>query len=195
MANRFDEANALSREPTEIRKGTRVQWVREDLSEIYPPSDYTLELSARSFDGSFAINISSTESAEGKHLFTVSSDTSAEWLKGDYAFQVEIQRTSDNERINAYSGRFTVLPDFASTALDPRSHAELMLSKIESLLEGRADKDVSNYAINGRSLTKLTIDELMSWRGRYRAEVRAERDKEARKQGRKGNFNIGARFV
>ena len=54
-----------------------------------------------------------------------------------------------------------------------------MLDKIESILEGRADADVSSYSINGRSLTKLPIDDLMSWKDRYQAlynrEVRKER--------------------
>lgn len=195
MANKFDEAGALSREPAEIQKGTRVQWTRSDFTDEYPPSDYRLILSARLFGGLEAFALNSSTSASGDHLFTVSSAVSGAWVTGEYAYQVEIERLSDSEKVFAYSGRIRVTPDLASSTSDPRSHAELMLSKIESILEGRADKDVSSYSINGRSLTKLTISELMEWRGQYRAEVRAERNRAAVKAGRKGNSSIGARFV
>ena len=49
-----------------------------------------------------------------------------------------------------------------------------MVEKIESLLEGRADADVASYSIAGRSLTKLSIDELMTWRDRYKTEYLRE---------------------
>ena len=49
-----------------------------------------------------------------------------------------------------------------------------MLDKIESILEGRADGDVAAYSINGRSLTKLDITDLLMWRDRYRADYLRE---------------------
>jgi hypothetical protein len=49
-----------------------------------------------------------------------------------------------------------------------------MLDKIESILENRADADVSSYSIAGRSLNKLTVEELLRWRDYYRAEYKKE---------------------
>lgn len=195
MVNKFSEANAGKREPIEIRKGTLVQWTRADFTGDYDPSLYRLQLRARSSDGKSEIELTSSEGTDGDHLFSASSSVTGSWFPGEYYFQVEVERISDGERVDAYSGRFIVLPDLDLSGDDPRSHAELMLDKIESILEGRADKDVSSYSINGRSLTKLTIEELMDWRGRYRAEVQALRAKESRKQGRIGKHNIQARFV
>jgi hypothetical protein len=70
-----------------------------------------------------------------------------------------------------------------------------MLAKIESILEGRADKDVSSYSINGRSITKMSIDELLKFRAIYRAEVQRQRDAEAMRQGRASKSLIKTRFV
>ena len=84
-------------------------------------------------------------------------------------------RTSDSARVAISSGTFTVKPDPA-TAGDVRSHAVKVLAALEALIEGRATADVSSYSIAGRSLTKLSVDELTKWRAYYRREVRRERD-------------------
>ena len=49
-----------------------------------------------------------------------------------------------------------------------------MLAKIKSLLEGKADADVSNYSVAGRSLTKLSFDELIKARDYYQEEYNKE---------------------
>lgn len=195
MANKFDEANALTREPDEIRKGTRVQWTRADLTSDYPPSTYRLIFTARSPDGDDKISLTSAQGASGDHLFTVTSSESAAWRPAEFHYQVEIERISDNERVDGYSGTIRILADLDNNGSDPRSHAQKMLSQIEALLEGRALKDVSSYSINGRSLTKMTIDELIDWRGHYRSEVRQEKAKNDQKAGKKSNQTIGVRFT
>ena len=69
-----------------------------------------------------------------------------------------------------------------------------MQSKIESLLSGKADSDVANYSIAGRSLTKLTFEELRDARDFYRQEVLHENNELDLKNGRKGSSTIQVRF-
>jgi hypothetical protein len=69
-----------------------------------------------------------------------------------------------------------------------------MLDAIEALIEGRATADVSTYSINGRSLTKLSIDELQKWRGVYRAEYNAELRRKKQLRGRGASNQIRVRF-
>ncbi len=57
------------------------------------------------------------------------------------------------------------------TTDDRRTHAEIMVAKIESVLQGRADHDIESYSIKNRSLTRMSVKELMHWRDYYRAEV------------------------
>lgn len=42
-----------------------------------------------------------------------------------------------------------------------------ILAAIDKLLEGKAGKDVQSYAINGRQLYKMTVDELLKWKSVY----------------------------
>ena len=69
-----------------------------------------------------------------------------------------------------------------------------MLDKIETILEGKADSDVSNYSIAGRSLTKMTFDELMVARDRYRQEVLAYRRKLSIESGKASGTTVKVRF-
>ena len=81
-----------------------------------------------------------------------------------------------------------------SNQADPRIHAEKMLTKIESLLEGKADSDVSSYSIAGRSLTKLSFQELVDARDYYRREVVKHKNDSLTKRGKKSGSTIQVRF-
>jgi hypothetical protein len=91
-------------------------------------------------------------------------------------------------------GDFTAIPDMDSNQADPRIHAEIMVAKIESLLAGKADSDVASYSIAGRSLTKLSFEELLAARDHYRREVVQHTNKELVKRGKKNGSTIQVRF-
>jgi hypothetical protein len=91
-------------------------------------------------------------------------------------------------------GDFTAIPDMDNNQADPRIHAEIMIDKIQSILEGKADADVSSYSIAGRSITKMTFDELMAARDRYRAELTKHENRELLKRGKSNGSTIKVRF-
>ena len=69
-----------------------------------------------------------------------------------------------------------------------------MLDKIESLLEGKADNDVASYSIQGRSLAKLSPQELIDWRSYYKAEYNKEIQRENIKRGEGSGKMIKVKF-
>jgi len=91
-------------------------------------------------------------------------------------------------------GLFTVIADLDSDNADTRSHAQIMVDKIESLLSGKADSDVASYSIAGRSLTKMSFQDLVSARDYYRAEATKDAANLDAKYGRKGASTIRVRF-
>jgi hypothetical protein len=196
MANLFDAANAPEGEPLEIVVGDFIQWKRSDIAVDYPPSAYSAEYVARiTGGGSNEIKIPATEpSGEDYYLFTADSDTSSAFDPGKYHWQLEVTQTSSGNRIVFDVGDFQALPDMDNNQADPRIHAEVMIDKIESILEGKADSDVSSYSIAGRSLTKMTFDELLAARDRYRAEVVKHENREKVKRGKASGSTIKVRF-
>ena len=197
MANLFDAANAPEGEPTEIVVGDFLQWKRSDVAQDYPTSSgYTAEYVAR-ITGGGANEIKLPQAAgstDDYYLFTVSSATSELFLPGLYHWQLEITQTSSGNRIVVDIGDFTAIPDMDSNQADPRIHAEIMLDKIQTLLEGKADADVSSYSIAGRSLTKLSFQELLDARDFYRREITQHNNKELVKRGKKNGSTIQVRF-
>jgi len=194
VANLFDPANSPTTEPLEIVVGDRVQFRRTDLGTDYPNDEYTATYVAR-ITGGGANEITLTGTAyNDDYLFTVSSVDSAEFAPGYYHWQLEIVRNSDSERIVIDRGTFTAIVDLDVNQSDPRTHAEIMLDKLETVLQGRADGDVLSYSIAGRSLTKMSPEELVTWRDYYKREVLMERRKERVRRGLSTGATMVVRF-
>jgi hypothetical protein len=196
MANLFDAANSPEGEPLEIVVGDFIQWKRSDIAVDYPPSAHSAEYVARiTGGGASEIKLPATEpSGDDYYLFTVDSATSAAFEPGRYHWQLEITQTSSGNRIVVDLGDLEAIPDMDNNQADPRIHAEIMIDKIESILEGKADSDVSSYSIAGRSLTKMSFDELLAARDRYRAEVVKHENREKVKRGKTNGSTIKVRF-
>ena len=196
MANLFDAANAPEGEPKEVVVGDFIQWKRSDLTDYPTSSGYTAEYVARiTGGGSNEIKLpQSASSTDDYYLFTVDSDTSASFLPGLYHWQLEITQTSSGNRIAIDTGDFTAIPDMDNNQADPRIHAEIMVAKIQSLLEGKADSDVAEYTIAGRSLTKLSFKELLEARDHYKREIVKHNNDELIKKGKSNGSTIQVRF-
>jgi hypothetical protein len=72
------------------------------------------------------------------------------------------------------SGRTSITQNLADTNADLRSHAKKVLDNIQAVIEGRATIDQSSMSIAGRSLSRMSVDELMTFRDRYKAEYLKE---------------------
>lgn len=194
MANLFDADQAKEGEPTEIVVGDFIQWKRSDLVDDYPLSDYSVEYVARiTGGGSSEIKVAATETG-GTYLITVDSATSAEFTAGYYHWQLEVTKTSTGDRIVVDRGAFTAVVDLDDNQADPRLFEEKMLAKIESILLGKADADVSSYSIAGRSLTKYSYQELQDLHDQYEAKVNRHKQLERIKLGKTTHHTVKVRF-
>jgi hypothetical protein len=194
MANLFDAANAPEGEPLEIVVGDFIQWKRSDLVQDYPLASYSAQYVARiTGGGNTEVLISATET-DGTYLFTANSATTSAFEPGYYHWQLEVIQTSTSNRLVVDRGEFTALADLDVNGADPRSHAQIMIDKIESILQGKADSDVGSYSIAGRSLTKMSFAELMTARDQYKAEFQQEVVKDRARRGKPTGSTIKVRF-
>ena len=195
MVNLFDQSNALTTEPTSVIIGTLVQWKRADLSDIYAPASYDLiyNIRLRNGDGVDKV-VTATTATDGSFLATLNSTITSAMVAGDYVWQAFISRKSDAAKVSVGEGSITLLSNLDQNGADNRSHAQIMVEKIQSLLEGRADKDVSSYSIQGRSLAKMSISDLMMWRDYYRKEVAKEKQDALIAAGKSSGATVKVRF-
>jgi hypothetical protein len=195
MANLFDPAQSPTVEPETVVVGDYIQWRRVDLGSDYPNTQFTMTYVARITAGG-ASEIQLTGTVYGNdYLFVANSAASADFTPGFYHWQLEAVRNSDSNRIVIDRGFFTAVVDLDNNNADPRTHAEIMLAKIKSLLEGKADADVANYSVAGRSLTKLSFDELIKARDYYQEEYNKEVQKQRISKGQATGTTIKVRFL
>ena len=194
MANLFDTDNAPTIEPDVIVRGDRATWRKTNIGKDYPSTEYSVKYVSRisSAGGSHEFQVTGTAD-DNDYLFTITSDASDSFDLGHHHWQLEITRTSDSERIVTQTGSWDIITDLDNN-VDPRSHAEIMLDKIETVLQGRADADVLSYSINGRSLSKIPPNELVEWRDYYRQEVIKEHRIDHVRNGRAHGGTIKVRF-
>lgn len=166
-----------STEPQEITAGDTIKWTKS-LSD-YPASDSWVLSYALVQDGT---QIQITSSASGDdHAVVVAASTSANYTAGTYSWQSYV--TKGLERYSVDAGIIEILPNFddQSSGYDDRSHAKKTLDALESVIEGKASKDQMAYTIGGRSLSKMTPQDLIFWRDHYRAECAKEYKKANKK--------------
>ncbi|MGV2976471.1 hypothetical protein AB1P65_13530 [Roseibium alexandrii] len=183
MPNLFDEVPEI--EPIDFRAGDTVAWRKPDLSADYAPSLYQLDYTAvLETNGATRFVLTATDSGGVFEILALPAMTGA-IEAGLYHWTASMTRLSDSAKRTISEGRFEVLPDPTAAVGDLRSHNERMLAQLEALLEGRAKTDAASYAIAGRTITKLSPEELTDWAAKYRRLVRKEKDQRAGKSGRK----------
>jgi len=195
MANLFDATNAPEGVTTEIVVGDFIQFKRSDLVADYPTDEYTATLVARKV-GASTDEIQIEATGQTTHfLFTASSSTTAGYAAGSYNWQLEIVQDSSSNRAVVDKGDFVITADLDVDQADIRTHAEITLGKIESLIQGKADNDAQEYSIAGRQLKKYSFNELLSLRDYYKKEVAKEKAERDIKQGRKSSSTVKVRFM
>ena len=196
MANLFDRDNYPTQEPDLLVVGHRWMWRRPDLVADYPTADYALTYEFHEDSGgggSHKFDITATE-AESTYFVEVASSTTASYTDGDFIWNAFITRSSDSQRIRVDTGRTTVVKNLANTNADLRSHAKKVLDAVQAVLENRASVDQASFSIAGRSLSRMSIDELLSFRDKYKAEYLQEIKKARIKNKQKSGNTIEVKF-
>ena len=134
----------------------------------YPAGTWTLTLEG--IAGTASISATATGSGT-THTFTILPATSAAWLPRQYSYRVyATQAGVARERVS--DGLLTVLPNFAAT--QPESHARKTLRLIQAQIEGRAEDGIETFSLDGQSITSMSAEQLLRWRGIYQNAVAQE---------------------
>ena len=165
MTNPFLAENYRLREPEQIICGRFTAWAKE----LPVSTGYTASYQLRDPVADLTASVAGTyDETLSRWLFVATSAVTTAWVPSrNYSWDLVVTRTSDGEAMVLESGYVEV---FGSDA-DRKTHAEIMIRKINSILENRAESDVSSYTIRSRSITKMSIQELIEWRDYYTAEV------------------------
>ena len=169
--------------PQSIQAGTTLS-ITASIS-AYPAPEWSLTLILR---GEKALDIES-EPEGTSHLIHKSADATSEWSPGLYWYSLRANNGTDVHEVE--SGQLSVSVDLASAGddYDGRAHAERVLEAIESVIEGRANRDQESYRINNRELRRTPIGDLLKLRDHYRLEARRIRN------ARRGRKTLGRQVL
>lgn len=151
--------------PTSITAGLSLKC--EVVTDDYPAPDWELTAILR---GPASIDLTAVVSGTA-HVFAETAATTGAWQPGLYA--VSVRATSGDDVHEVEAGQVTIAADLVAIQEDhdPRGHAQRTLAAIEAVIEGRATRDQQSYTINGRTLVRTSIADLLMLRDRYKKEV------------------------
>ena len=110
----------------------------------------------------------------GEHQVTITAAQTA--ALGAGAWPWIARATKGAERVTVASGTLTLAADPLGAQASPTTHDEDLLAAIRALLNNRVTSDLSSYSVAGRSLTKMTFDELIAAESYYEKKVLAQRN-------------------
>lgn len=175
-------------EPDSITKGDSVIW-RKSLAD-YPATSWTLTYYIR---GAAALDITAT--ADGSaYVISISAAQTDTLSAGDYWWQAVA--TSGAQQVTVASGVITVRPSLSDLAAgyDGRSHVKKVLDALEATLEDKATLDQLSYSIQGRSLSKMSPEDLYRWRDKYARMYAQELEQQRIARGLKSRRKVQIRF-
>jgi hypothetical protein len=171
-------------------------WVWTKMIAGYPPGEGWML--SYVFAGPDRIEIMA--SIEGdKYKVLVDAAATANYKEGIYWGFGYVSRST--ERYQIWGGTLTLLPNPAklSALYDGRSHAKIVLDKINARLEGRMDDDVMNFSISdggmSRALGLIPLSDLIRLKSQYEILVAQEEDQKRIAQGHLPKNKIKTRFI
>jgi hypothetical protein len=170
--------------PRSIVAGDRQVWRHRDLRGTDPVtgSPVTLDPAIYSLTwtiaGETTVNVSAGN--DGGEYVTIFD---APAVKGNYFYQAYVSRSG--ARLTLSSGPIEVVENLAvvATPFDGRSQLEKDLESIEAAIRVVVAGGVQSYSIQGRSLSKLSLGELIALRDKYKADLQSQRAAEAVRRG------------
>ena len=154
--------------PSVINQGDSLDWTESE-SDYLASDGWVIGYNLVS--SSVRINFESTADGDD-HSLDLTVATTTAWTPGNYSYQR--YATDGTERVTLNNGTVEIKRDFL-TAGDERSHAQICVDNIQAVLENRATIDQESYTINGRSLTRMSIDDLLKLYNFYLAKLAKEK--------------------
>jgi hypothetical protein len=120
--------------------------------------------------------------------------TTAAWAAGFYSWAAFVEKAAERYTVGRGSLEIRVSSVAMPAGFDDRGHAQKVLDAIEAVIANRATKDQEEYSIEGRSLKRTPIPDLLVMRDKYKGEVMRLQAGERVGAGLPNPNRVGVRF-
>ena len=185
----------MSTIPSEFRAGDSVSWTEYEAPKGTTAIRAYLRTSAAS-----GATVDATASADD-WAFEIAANTTAVLTAGSYLAQ--FVATVATKPVTYREARFQVLPSLAytgsQTAIETRSAARIRLDSVEAAIDaltsGAQEYQIGIGTSGGRRVRRADLKDLIEWRDRLKAEVRAEERADAIANGKGDPNTLYTRFT
>lgn len=160
--------------PATLVAGDSWEWQDAAAFASHPPADWQVTATLRPLTGGFAVTSQAILHPAG-YLFRFGASVTAPLPVGDWDATVVAEHRTEDLRARLSTTRFAVLPDPQAADGDRRTVNERTLAAINAALAGRATKDADSYTIEGRSISRTPIPDLLRLQHVYERRVANER--------------------
>jgi hypothetical protein len=173
-----------TREPVTIIAGDTISFTKS-LADFPASQGWSLKYTLRG--GANPIEFTSTADGDD-HVLSVDALTTAQWLPQDYTFSGFAEKGSERDSI--YLATLTVIANTESSdATQQTTHAQRMIERLESVLEGKARSDILDSEVEGTVIRRMPFADVFKLLQKYRrmreSEIAAERIRNGQSSGRK----------
>lgn len=156
--------------PQTLTAGDRWTWT-DSLSD-HPATLWTLTYY---FRGPSPIEAVAGVASGTDHVLTIAAADTEDLKPGIYDWQARAALIATPTTIaTAAVGRVTVVANLANAAVDNRSFNVRVTEALQATIEGRATTDQLSMSIAGRSLSRMSWDELLKAYDRFKLAAAAE---------------------
>lgn len=156
MDNLFD--TYPDAEPAVLTSGSLWAWTRQDITDAYPPSLYTLRYRLALQVSPYTVKTITAGKVSSAHVVEV---TDPDYDAGTWRWQAVVVRDSDSAEVIVGTGMVEVIAKVSGAVLDTSSWVYKVLTAIRATIQGSASKAMAVTTINGRTLQSRTLAELL----------------------------------
>ncbi len=187
----------LDSEPEKVVSGDTLSWRKADFISNFPSPAWALTYELRSSVATgIAVKLTAVQDGTTSgFLISVLASVTAGWVAGTYHWDAYVTKGLERKRVAR--GVMEVDSNLASEAVnfDARTHVKKTLDALKATLEGKATRDQASYSIEGRSLSRMSIGELIEWKSLYEGFYQSELDAIKLEQGKSPGGQVRTRFV
>jgi len=184
--------------PQALAAGDSISWddnpTTDNLGNAIDSGTWTLKYDFRQ---SGVTNLSVTAAAQGTGWRTsLTAAESALWAAGIVYWQA--YAVNGSQRVTLGSGQLEIKPNLvgsgASGAGEFRSQTEIDLASVQAAIRSIVSGGAKSYTINGRSMTKHDLGELMAWESTLKTRLAREKKAERIANGLGNPSSVFVRF-
>lgn len=163
---------------TDLKLYAGATWNWTESLDEYPASEYDLVLYLKNGTNA-AVPLSASQDGDDFE-FDLTANTTNQFTKKKYTYQFVVSKAGEVDIIETGEVYIYAILNLAS---DLRTHEEIVLDAIKSLIESRATKEQSEISFGDKTLEYLTPQELEYWKSVYERKVEQIKRQRAGKTG------------